>query len=148
MVGPGWVSTTQFYDGMALTQALPGPLFNFCAYLGAVSSGLPGALVACFALFAPGCVLILAVSPFWLEVRKQPRVALALRGINASAVGFVFAAVVMLYGQTVASGADAAVVIFVAALEGGFDVPAPLAIGAGGAFGAVLNLLVVGSKAI
>ena len=122
------------------------PPFDSSAYLGAIAAGLPGALVACFALFAPGCLLIIAVSPFWLEVRKNPRVSLALKGVNAAAVGFVFAAVVMLYGQTVSSGADSAVVILVAALECGFGAPAPLAIVVGGGFGAMLHFAGVGSS--
>ena len=71
VVGPGWVTEEQFYSGMALTQACPGPLFNFSAYLGAVRAGIPGALSACFGLFFPGCILILAVSPFWLKIRDQ-----------------------------------------------------------------------------
>lgn len=31
-----WMSTEQFNAGLALAQAMPGPLFNFAAYLGAV----------------------------------------------------------------------------------------------------------------
>jgi len=144
VVGPGWVTEEQFYSGMALTQACPGPLFNFSAYLGAVRAGIPGALAACFGLFFPGCILILAVSPFWLKIRDQPFIKPTLAGINAAAVGFVFAAVVMLYGQTVHKGADAVVVIVVAATAGGFGFSAPAAIATGGAMGAVLALFEIG----
>ena len=61
VVGPGWVSETAFYAGMALTQSLPGPLFNFASYLGTVADGVGGGLVAVAGLFGPGCLLILAV---------------------------------------------------------------------------------------
>ena len=91
-------------------------------------------------------MLIIAVSPFWLKIRSAAWVAPVMAGINAAAVGFVFAAVVMLYGQTVKEGSDAAVVVVVAALGGPFGLSAPLAIGIGGAVGAVLELFKLGQK--
>ena len=71
-VEPGWVSEEAFYAGLALTQSLPGPLFNFSAYLGTVAAGVAGGLASVAGLFGPGCVLILATSPFWLAIRERP----------------------------------------------------------------------------
>ena len=34
VVATGWVSLSEFLTGLALVQAMPGPLFNFAAYLG------------------------------------------------------------------------------------------------------------------
>ena len=34
VVATGWVSEQDFLTGFALVQAMPGPLFNFAAYLG------------------------------------------------------------------------------------------------------------------
>lgn len=34
VVGPGWISEADFLTGIALVQAMPGPLFNFSAYVG------------------------------------------------------------------------------------------------------------------
>ena len=37
MVSPdSWVTEEQFLAGLGLAQSIPGPLFNFAAYLGAV----------------------------------------------------------------------------------------------------------------
>ena len=58
---PGtWVTSSQFYAGLGIGQALPGPLFNLSAYLGAnkaMNAGnvlIVGTLLAGFGLFSPG----------------------------------------------------------------------------------------------
>jgi len=60
-VVPSWMTNGQFLQGLGLAQSMPGPLFNFSAYLGAVYQGVPGALVAYCGLFGPGVILIFAV---------------------------------------------------------------------------------------
>lgn len=60
-VVPSWMTKDQFLQGLGLAQSMPGPLFNFSAYLGAVYQGVPGALLAYLGLFGPGVILIFAV---------------------------------------------------------------------------------------
>jgi chromate transporter len=67
-VVPGWMTNDQFLQGLGLAQSMPGPLFNFSSYLGAVYKGVPGALVAFVGLFGPGVILIFAMVPFWYVV--------------------------------------------------------------------------------
>ena len=61
VVDPGWVSDSAFLAGYGAAQAVPGPLFTFAAYLGAVASvppsGIAGAALALVAIFAPGLLL-------------------------------------------------------------------------------------------
>ena len=64
-VVPSWMTKDQFFQGLGLAQSMPGPLFNFSSYLGAVYQGVPGGLVAYVGLFAPGVILIFAMVPFW-----------------------------------------------------------------------------------
>ena len=80
VVDTGWVTEEQFLDGFALMLALPGPLFSFSAYLGAVYGGVPGALIAFAGLFLPGVLIIYAVLPFWEGLRRQPLARTALVG--------------------------------------------------------------------
>jgi chromate transporter len=71
-----WMSGNEFYAGLALAQAMPGPLFNFAAYLGAVialnagTAALAGIALCWIALFAPGIILIFGILPFWGAFRK------------------------------------------------------------------------------
>ena len=96
VVQPGWVSDEAFTAGYGAAQALPGPLFTFSAYLGAVSavppSGIPGGLMALGAIFLPGFLLVLGVLPFWDDLRSSARFRSALLGTNAAVVGILAAA--------------------------------------------------------
>lgn len=133
VVSPGWVTEQQFLDGFALMLALPGPMFAFSAYLGAVFGGIPGALIAFAGLFLPGVLVIFAVLPFWEMVRRRPLVGTVLTGVNATAIGLVVAAVFLLWERAVQGQSDAAIAVLAFGAVAFFRVPAPLVIvGAGG----------------
>nr|WP_050794420.1 chromate transporter [Paenibacillus curdlanolyticus] len=87
----GWVSQQDFLAGYGVTQAVPGPLFTFAGYLGAIAGGLPGAIVATVAIFLPAFLLVVGVLPFWSQLRSSPRMQGALAGINAAVVGILLA---------------------------------------------------------
>jgi len=96
VVTPGWVSNEAFLAGYGLAQAVPGPLFTFAAYLGAVMgpapNGLAGAAIALVALLLPGMLLVYGMLPFWDAVRTRPTAQAAMRGTNAAVVGILGAA--------------------------------------------------------
>jgi chromate transporter len=96
VVPPGWVSNEQFVAGYGAAQAVPGPLFTFAAYLGAVMqpwpNGWAGAALALVAIFLPSFLLIVGALPFWDLLRSHPGFQAALRGINAAVVGLLLAA--------------------------------------------------------
>ena len=96
VVTPGWVSNEAFLAGYGLAQAVPGPLFTFAAYLGAVTgpapNGLAGAVIALIALAVPGLLLVYGMLPFWDAMRTRPAAQAAMRGTNAAVVGILGAA--------------------------------------------------------
>ncbi|HEY3082071.1 MAG TPA: chromate efflux transporter, partial [Chloroflexota bacterium] len=96
VVPPGWVTREQFVAGYGAAQAVPGPLFTFAAYLGAVEAPEPngwrGAALALIAIFVPSFLLAVGSLPFWDELRARPAFQDALRGINAAVVGLLLAA--------------------------------------------------------
>jgi len=96
VVSPGWVTTEEFIAGYGAAQAVPGPLFTFAAYLGAVMheppNGWIGAAWALVALFLPGFLLIVGGLPFWELLRWRVSFQSGLRGINAAVVGLLLAA--------------------------------------------------------
>lgn len=96
VVTPGWVTDEAFLAGYGLAQAVPGPLFTFAAYLGAVvgpaPNGLAGAVIALVALFLPGLLLVYGMLPFWDALRLRPTAQAAMRGANAAVVGILGAA--------------------------------------------------------
>jgi chromate transporter len=96
VVAPGWIGTEDFLTGYGLAQAVPGPLFTFAAWLGAVMGpaphGLAGAMIALVAVFLPGLLLVYGMLPFWDALRLRPASQAAMRGANAAVVGILGAA--------------------------------------------------------
>jgi chromate transporter len=92
VVPMGWISQEEFLVGYGATQAVPGPLFTFAAYIGAMMGGWLGALVATIAIFSPAFLLVIGTLPFWGALRRNPHVQGALIGINAAVVGILLAA--------------------------------------------------------
>lgn len=90
------VGHADFLAGYGAAQAVPGPLFTFAAYLGAVAdgspSGLVGAAVALVAIFLPAALLVVGALPFWHVLRALPWARRVLAGVNAGVVGLLAAA--------------------------------------------------------
>ena len=118
---------------------MPGPLFNFSSYLGAVYKGVPGAFVAYCGLFGPGVILIFAMVPFWARLRHVKWFKVVLHGVNATAIGLVGAACVILWEEAVTDSADAIVFCVAGTMAGVFNVQAPLTVLFGGILGAILH---------
>ena len=95
-VARGWISPDAFLAGYGATQAVPGPLFTFAAYLGAVSgptpNGVVGSAIALVAIFLPGMLILVGALPFWNQLRHWPGAQAAMRGANAAVVGLLGAA--------------------------------------------------------
>lgn len=95
-VTPGWVSNDMFLAGYGAAQVVPGPLFTFAAYLGAVSAGSPsgwtGAAIALAAIFLPAFLLIAGTLPFWEQLRRSRIMQGIMPGVNASVSGILLAA--------------------------------------------------------
>jgi chromate transporter len=95
-VVPGWVSEDAFLAGYGAAQAVPGPLFTFAAWLGAVMepkpNGAAGASIALMALFLPGFLILIAALPFWDQFRRKVWAQSAMQGANAAVVGILGAA--------------------------------------------------------
>jgi chromate transporter len=96
VVPPGWVTNNAFLAGYGAAQAVPGPLFTFSAYLGAVMgpppNGWQGAMLCLVAMFLPAFLLVIGPLPFWDALRRRPSAQSALRGVNAAVVGLLLAA--------------------------------------------------------
>ncbi len=98
VVPPGWLTNAQFLTGYGAAQVVPGPLFTFAAYLGALclpqGGGAFGALWGLVALFLPSYLLVVGTLPFWYRLRSWPRFRGAMTGVNAVVVGLLLGALV------------------------------------------------------
>jgi chromate transporter len=96
LVPAGWVSNDRFLAGYGFAQAMPGPLFTFATYLGAVSApphqSLAWALLALIAIFLPGLLLAVIGLSMWTRMTNARAAYAMLGGINAAVVGLLAAA--------------------------------------------------------
>jgi chromate transporter len=96
IVPPGWVDNDTFLAGYGAAQAVPGPLFTFAGYLGAVMTPEPngwlGAIICLLAIFLPSFLLTVGALPFWDDLRRMRAIRSALTGVNAAVVGLLLAA--------------------------------------------------------
>lgn len=96
IVDTGLVSNENFLAGYGASQAIPGPMFAFSAYLGAITPSAEhihwlGAFVALTFMFLPGFLLVAAALPIWQFISSHPKVSYAIAGINAAVVGILAA---------------------------------------------------------
>ena len=89
-----WLSEDAFLAGYGAAQAVPGPLFSFAAFLGALQGGWTGGLLALVAMFAPGFLVLAGALPFWARLQALPRARSALAAVNAAVVGLLLAALI------------------------------------------------------
>ncbi|ABZ92904.1 Chromate transporter [Leptospira biflexa serovar Patoc strain 'Patoc 1 (Ames)'] len=116
VVPTGWVSNDLFMAGYGISNAIPGPLFAFSSFLGAVSSASPngwvGAILCLVAAFLPSFFLVVGALPFWEQMRTNKLIRKAMLGINASVVGILLAALYNpVWTSAVFSAKDFALVI-------------------------------------
>lgn len=91
LVPAGWMTKEEFLAGYGAAQAVPGPLFTFGSYLGAMAGGVTGAFIATIAIFLPAFLLVMGALPFWSLLRNSSNMQGALMGVNAAVVGILLA---------------------------------------------------------
>ncbi len=116
LVPAGWLSDHTFLAGYGATQAMPGPLFAFSAYLGAVAAPTGSAAlwsaVALVFMFLPGILLALAGLPLWAWLAGYPEARAASAGVNAAVVGVLGAALYdPIWTSAVHGGRDVAIAV-------------------------------------
>jgi chromate transporter len=143
-VPSGWVSDDVFLAGYGAAQAVPGPLFTFASYLGAVASPsshrVAGALLGLAGIFLPGMLILLGTLPFWDQFRIQAGAQAFMRGVNAAVVGLLGAALYHpIWTSSIRTAADIGVALIGFVLLAVWRAPSILIVTLGAAAGVVLT---------
>jgi chromate transporter len=145
VVAPGWVGDDAFLAGYGAAQAVPGPLFTFAAYLGAVMRPAPhgvlGGVLGLVSIFLPGLLLHLGTLPFWETFRQRAATQAVMRGINAAVVGLLGAALYSpIWTSAIEAPRDVAVALIAFVLLVAWKAP-PVVVVAVSALGGILLAL-------
>jgi chromate transporter len=99
-----YLSSEEFLTGYGIVQAVPGPVFSFTSYIGALSmreygigGEILGSALATIGIFLPGTFFIFFVIKFWEQLKKYRIVRASLEGVNAASSGMVIAAAFLLF---------------------------------------------------
>lgn len=130
-----YLSSEEFLTGYAFVQALPGPVFSFCSYLGAlnmreygIGGEILGAFLATAGIFLPGTFFIFFTIRFWEELKKYRVVKASLEGINAASAGMVIAATFVLFEPIETNFINTAVIVVTFILLMFSRIPSPVII--------------------
>lgn len=130
-----YATTDQFFQGFALISAMPGPLFNFSAFLGGVYAGVAGAFVGLVGINLPALLLTFGVLPFWARLRRVQVFSVFIKGVGAASIGLLFTACIQLFEAGVQNAGGAVVFMVSGTMTLFFNVPVPVSI----LFGALLG---------
>ena len=140
------ISHDEFLSGYAVAQALPGPVFSFSAYIGALSARnygvggeILGALTSAIGIFLPGTFMIFFVIRFWDSLKKYRPVRASLEGITAAAAGLVAASAIILFQPLENTWLNFGVTIATFCLLVFTRMPSPLIVVGGLALGFILQ---------
>lgn len=141
-VPTGWMSEESFLAGYGAAQAVPGPLFTFAAYIGAVMDGWLGGLVGTLAIFLPAFLLIVGALPFWDILRNHSKVRGAIVGVNAAVVGILISAFYFpIWMHSIFTAMDFALAAILFSLLAFWKLPAWIVVVLGAVCGSLLGIL-------
>ena len=86
-----WLTDKQLLDAVAAGQITPGPVFASATFVGYLTGGMKGALLATLGMFLPSFIFIAIVFPFVPKLKGSPGARIFLDGINAVTVGLMAA---------------------------------------------------------
>ena len=89
----GWSTTEMLADMIAVSESTPGPIgVNMATYVGFVTAGIPGAIIATLGLITPSIIIILLIARALKAFRENPTVEAAFYGLRPCSVGLIAAA--------------------------------------------------------
>ena len=142
LVPMGWITEEAFLAGYGATQAVPGPLFTFAAYLGTVMNGWIGGLIATAAIFLPAFLLILGSLPFWDMLRNNEKIKGAVMGVNAAVIGILISALYTpIWTSSILKPADFALAAILFVMLVYFNLPPWVIVVTGALVGMLIGLL-------
>jgi len=113
----GWLTEQQLLDAIALGQFTPGPVLSTATFIGYLTSGILGALVATVAIFLPSFLFVVALNPVVPRLRRSRWTSAFLDAVNISSVGLM-AAVTLELTRTTLTGWPARLIALAATVVG------------------------------
>jgi chromate transporter len=112
----GWITSQQLLDAVSVGQVTPGPVFTTATFVGYVTAGFWGAVLATVGIFLPSFLFVALLARIVGWMRSSPTFGTALDGINATAIGLMAAVSVQLAGDALVDPLTVAILVAAGAL--------------------------------
>jgi chromate transporter len=134
-----WLTDSQFLDAVAMGLITPGPVVITATFIGYLTAGWPGSMVATGAIFIPIFLGVVLPGRWFIRHRDNPQIQAFVKGATAAAAGAIAGAVVVLSRQTITDWPAAAIAVVALALLLTWKVKEPILVGLGAAAGLALH---------
>jgi chromate transporter len=95
----GWITSQQLLDAVSIGQVTPGPVFTTATFVGYVTAGVWGAVLATVGIFLPSFIFVALLTRLVGWMRASPTLGAVLDGVNAAAIGLMAGVSVQLAGD-------------------------------------------------
>ena len=93
----GWIEKQEFLDLLTLAQSAPGPIaLNTAVFVGYKVRKVGGALAAMLGIVIPSFTIILLIALLFADIRHNPWIEAAFRGMRPAVVALIVAPVLKL----------------------------------------------------
>lgn len=128
-----YMTPSQFLTGAGMVNAIPGPVFSICTYVGGlsmseygVSAQFLGCGVATLGVFLPSILLLFFFFPIYQNLKQYTVIFRALEGIHSVVIGIMWASAFILFGSVPFDWTNLVVVLITFSMLMFTKVPAPL----------------------
>lgn len=144
-----WLSSESLLTGYGMVNAVPGPVFSVCSFVGGMAMSqfgtvwqIIGCITATVAVFLPSTLLLFFLYPLYQHLKQHVIIYRALEGINAAIVGIIWASGIVLFQSiTPVSWSNLSVVLITFCLLYLTKIPAPLVVAGWLLVGWIVHLL-------
>jgi chromate transporter len=134
-----WLTSRQFIDAVAMGLITPGPVVITATFIGYLTAGLPGALIATTAIFVPIYLGVAVPGRWFIRHRDHPQIKAFVKGATAAAAGAIAGAVIVLSRQTITDLPTAAIAAVSLGLLLWRKIPEPAFVALGAIAGILLH---------
>ena len=83
------LTSQQLLDAVAIGQITPGPVFTTATFIGYVTGGLPGAIIATIAIFLPSFIFVPVISLFLKKIKNSAMASDFLAGVIVASLALM-----------------------------------------------------------
>jgi chromate transporter len=96
-----WIPAKDFLDGIAFGQITPGPVVITSTFIGYMTTGFAGAVIATLCIFLPTFIFVLLLSRYIKKIKDNFYMKSLIKGANAASIGAIVSTAYLLSADAI-----------------------------------------------